>query len=1085
MNASKAVQAGRDNAEQLNQLLALHEAALANMSHGLCMVDAGQRLALINQRFIELFEVPPEEVYVGMPMRELIALSSASGNFPAAQIEEVARRRLDLMTRGKPFRLLRQMSRGRTFALDYRPLASGGWVTLVEDVTERQRQQYELRIKFERFDQAITQMSHGLCVVDADHRIVLFNERFLEMYGLSEDAVHVGASMRDLIVLAAERGLFQRAPAEKVWQRRLDLMRPGKPFQTALNLSNGGNFILHYHPMGDGGWVTLCEDVTERHRMERELRLQYERFDQAINHMSHGLTMFDADERLIVCNAQYIEMYGLDAAIAKPGISSRDLLTLWVDSLDEPGMTADVLYERRKRASAGGEPSTMRLNLKDGRVIEATTRPTPGGGWVTAHEDVTERLGYEKVLRDQNILFDAALENMAHGLCVFDEDWRVIVRNRRYLEIYGLSPEDVPPGTLLLDLMRKSVSRGLYGDKITAEGFFAEFQKRVTELAEPVLHRRLADGRLIAVRHQRLPNGSWVGTYEDVTERERAADQLKEQHHRFNIALNNMAHGLCMFDENLTLIVSNKRYADMFNLPQDFVRPGVSMREIIDRSFAIGNYRHTTLTADDFYDSYVASLSAGDLIVHRHLADGRIIKLTHERMAQGGWVAIYEDVTERRRAEESIAHMARHDALTQLPNRVLLLEKMAEGLARVESHGEPMAVFYLDLDNFKGVNDTLGHPIGDKLLGIIAQRVRGVVGEGDTIARLGGDEFAVLQGRSSAEAAGTLARRLVEVISQPIEIDGQEINSSVSIGIALAPNDGTTADHLMKCADLALYRAKAEGRGTYRFFEADMDARIQRRRALEVDLRRALVAGEFSLAYQPQINLATNEMVAMEALLRWNNAERGPVPPSEFIPLAEEMGLIVPLGEWVLREACHEAARWPDSIKVAVNLSPVQFRNRGLITTVTQALAAARLPARRLEVEITEAVLLQDDEAIVTMLHRLRALGVRVAMDDFGTGYSSLSYLRSFPFDKIKIDRSFIQDLERNRDSEVIIRAIASLGASLGIETTAEGIETEEQRAFFLEHGCELGQGFHFSRPVVAGELETLYRASRAAESAA
>ena len=315
------------------------------------------------------------------------------------------------------------------------------------------------------------------------------------------------------------------------------------------------------------------------------------------------------------------------------------------------------------------------------------------------------------------------------------------------------------------------------------------------------------------------------------------------------------------------------------------------------------------------------------------------------------------------------------------------------------------------------------------------------------------------------KAAGALARRLTEVISELIEIDGQEINSGVSIGIALAPNDGNAADHLMKCADLALYRAKAEGRGTFRFFEPDMDARIQARRALEVDLRRALAAGEFTLAYQPQINLASNEMIAMEALLRWNHAERGPVPPSEFIPLAEEMGLIVPLGEWVLREACKDAARWPDPIKVAVNLSPVQFRNRGLVAMVTQALAAARLAPHRLELEITEAVLLQDDETIVTMLHQLRALGVRIAMDDFGTGYSSLSYLRSFPFDKIKIDRSFIKDIDRNRDSAVIIKAIASLGHSLGIETTAEGIETAEQLELVRRAGCTEMQGYLVSAP--------------------
>jgi diguanylate cyclase (GGDEF)-like protein/PAS domain S-box-containing protein len=1213
MSASKAVQADCAETDQLREALALHEAALASMSHGLSMVDADQRLVLFNKRFLDMYDLSPEVARIGMPMADLIAHSAERGNFPAAQLEHIKRRRLDMMARGLPFRLLRQMSRGRTFAMDYRPLSGGGWVTLVEDVTERQRKEYAMRIQFERFDQAINHMSHGLCAVDAEHRVVLFNKRFLEMYGLSEDIVRVGVWMRDIIEHAARLGFFPNATAEQIWKRRLEKMAPGKPFQQRQSLRNGRDYVLHYHPTSDGGWVTLCEDVTERQRMERELRRQYERFDQAVNHMSHGLCMFGPDERLIVCNARYIEMYGLDPGSIGPGTTHQEVLAHWIAGGNEPGMPEKEFFESRRAAVASKAISTTHLKLKDGRVIEATSRPTPDGGWVSAHEDVTERLRYEAALREQNILFDAALENMAHGLCVFDKDWRVIVRNQRYLEMYNLGPDDAQPGTLLIDLIRESMARGVHTSKLTPEEFYEQFKHRVTVDRMPVVHRRLASGRLVAVRHRPLENGGWVGTYEDITERERAAeelseqyrrfdaalenmahalcmfdkdwriivhnrrfrelyklppealkpgtpimdmirfsltqgvhssteasaqeffddferrvangeqvvvrrfadgrliavryqplenggrvctyeditereraaDMLKEQHRRFDVALNNMAHGLCMFDENWRLIVSNKRYAEMFNLPQDVLLPGTPIRAIIEASFARGNYRHKAITADELYNDYVASLNAGDLIVHRHLSDGRIIKLTHERMPQGGWVAVYEDITERHRAEESIAHMARHDALTQLPNRVLLREKMAEGLARVESAGEAMAVFYLDLDNFKGVNDTLGHPIGDKLLGIIAERVRGVVADGDTIARLGGDEFAVLQCNSSAEAAGALAHRLVMIISEPIEIDGQEINSGVSIGIALAPDDGSAADHLMKCADLALYRAKAEGRGTFRFFEQDMDARIQARRALEVDLRRALQAGEFSLAYQPQIGLATNELTAMEALLRWTHAERGPVPPSEFIPLAEEMGLIVPLGEWVLREACNEAARWPGPVKVAVNLSPVQFRNRGLVTTVTQALAAARLPPNRLELEITEAVLLQDDETIVTMLHQLRALGVRISMDDFGTGYSSLSYLRSFPFDKIKIDRSFIKDIDRNRDSAIIIKAIASLGQSLGIVTTAEGVETEEQLDIVRRAGCTEMQGYLVSPPRPACDLPDLFARFRREEKAA
>jgi len=1079
-----AIAAVCDDADRLKGQLALHEMALDSMAHGLCMLDATLRVALFNRRFIELYQFSPEVLRVGATLRRLVEHGAECGHYPATKIAEVYRRLMEQIARGAPFELRRQLSNGRTFVLRYRPAAEGGWVILLEDVTERQRKEYDLRVQFERFDQAVNHMSHGLCVVDADHRIALFNQKFLDMYELSPDFLKVGVWMRDVIAYGATHGFFDADP-EQVWQRRLDRMAARKPFQQRQQLKNGRSYVLHYHPMAEGGWVTLCEDVTERKRMEETLRLQFERFDQALSHMSHGLCMFGPDERLIVCNTRYLDIYGLDPAVIKPGVTHRELLAHWTANGNEPGMSAQAFCEKRKAAVDGKELSSMLLHLKDGRVIEAISRPTPDGGWVSAHEDVTERICYEKVLREQNILFDAALENMAHGICVFDKDWRVIVRNRRYLEIYGLTPEDARPGTPAVDLVRHSLTTGVHRSDKNAEQFFADFKQHVTVDKEPVLHRRLSNGRLIALRHQPMENGGWVCTFEDITERERAADQLKEQHRRFDIALNNMAHGLCMFDADMRLIVSNKRYTEMFNLPPDFVRPGIMVREVIAKSHAIGNYRHCDVTVDELYDSYVESLRAGELVVHRHLADGRLLKLTHEPMTQGGWVAIYEDITERHRAEQNIAHMARHDALTDLPNRVLFRERMAEGLARVEGGGETLALLCLDLDNFKGVNDTLGHPIGDRLLGTIAERIRGAVGEGDTVARLGGDEFAVLQCNASARSAEMLARRLVEIIAEPVEIDGQEINSAVSIGIALAPNDGTAADHLMKCADLALYRAKAEGRATFRFFEPDMDARIQARRAMELDLRRALTAGEFFLVYQPQINLATNELIAMEALLRWSHGERGTVSPAEFIPLAEEMGLIVPLGEWVLREACKEAARWPDPIKVAVNLSPVQFRNRGLVAMVTHALAAARLAPHRLELEITEAVLLQDDEMILAMLHQLRALGVRISMDDFGTGYSSLSYLRSFPFDKIKIDRSFIKDVERNRDSASIIRAIAGLGASLGIETTAEGIETDEQLELVRRAGCTEMQGYLVSPPRPASELGDLIARYRREEAAA
>jgi diguanylate cyclase (GGDEF)-like protein len=400
---------------------------------------------------------------------------------------------------------------------------------------------------------------------------------------------------------------------------------------------------------------------------------------------------------------------------------------------------------------------------------------------------------------------------------------------------------------------------------------------------------------------------------------------------------------------------------------------------------------------------------------------------------------------------------------------------MERELARVQ-RGENLAVLCLDLDHFKSVNDTLGHPVGDSLLKAVAERLRQKVRDTDIVARLGGDEFAIVQiAAEQPRGAIVLADRLIEALSKPFDLTGHQLVIGTSIGIALAPSDGLDTDQLIKNADMALYRAKADGRGVFRFFEPEMDAKMQARRTLEIDLRKALVEGEFELFYQPLVNLQSNEISGFEALLRWNHPTRGLVPPSEFIPIAEEMGLIVPLGEQVLRQACTEAAGWPGDIRVAVNLSPVQFKSKTLALAVTTALASSGLPPQRLELEITESVLLQDNEATLTTLHQLRALGVRISMDDFGTGYSSLSYLRSFPFDKIKIDQSFVQDMSGGEDDSVaIIRAVAGLGRNLGMATTAEGVETQEQLGYLRQEGCSEVHGYLFSRPMPARDVPSL-----------
>jgi len=544
--------------------------------------------------------------------------------------------------------------------------------------------------------------------------------------------------------------------------------------------------------------------------------------------------------------------------------------------------------------------------------------------------------------------------------------------------------------------------------------------------------------------------------------------ELKQLNRRIDIALNNMTHGLCMFDAEQKLIVCNKTYVQMYALTAGLARPGTLLQAIEDYRLTIGNgaiANPEQIAAATAIQTHEASAFTQELM------DGRIVAVSQRPMQDGGWVAVHEDITERRRAEAKIAHLARHDMLTNLPNRVLFREHLESQFCRIQS-GRGFAVHCLDLDHFKTVNDTLGHPVGDELLKAVAGRLIEAVGGNDIIARTGGDEFAVVQTDvTRPEQCSQLAVRIVELVSRPYDIDGRHIVIGASIGIAIAPSDGANPDLLLKNADMALYLAKGDGRGTHRFFEREMDKRLQARRALELDLRKAITNGEFEVYYQPILYLQTGKVSGLEALLRWNHPERGQISPADFIPLAEETGLILPLGEWVLRTACMHAAQWPQSVCVAVNLSAMQFKGRNLIQLTMSALANSGLVAGRLDLEITESVLLQDETNTVAILHQLREIGVRISMDDFGTGYSSLAYLRNFPFDKIKIDRSFVRDMLVRKDCQAIIRAVVGLARSLGITTVIEGIETKEQFETAKAEGCDEGQGYLFSKPMPEGKV--------------
>ena len=557
-----------------------------------------------------------------------------------------------------------------------------------------------------------------------------------------------------------------------------------------------------------------------------------------------------------------------------------------------------------------------------------------------------------------------------------------------------------------------------------------------------------------------------------LSQQHRASQQrLTLEKLRLDTAVNNMTQGLLLFDSSQRLVICNKRYIEMYGLSADIVKPGCSFHDVIAHRKATGSF---VGDVERYVGRVLRDIGQRNSMIIT-TPDGRAVQVVNEPLADGGWVATHEDITERRRAEERITHLAHYDALTDLPNRALFHEQLKRELPQVTAE-QQLAVLYIDIDEFKGVNDSLGHMVGDELLKSVSKTLARCVRDTDFVARLGGDEFAILQARvTGTDDVTQLVHRIFEAIRMPFDCLGHQLTTDASIGIALAPQDGSDLDQILKNADMAMYAAKAAGRRTSRFFVPEMDARVQARRMLEMDLRRAIADGtELEVHYQPCLGLQSDEISGCEALVRWRHPERGMISPAEFIPIAEETGLINQLGEWVLTTACAEATTWPDAIRLAVNVSPVQFKSGTLALKVIAALAATGLAADRLELEITEAVLIRDDEAALAILHQLRAIGVRIALDDFGTGYSSLSYLQRFPFDKIKIDRCFITNLADPQGSSSIVQAVVNIAADRHMTTTAEGVETSEQQRMLRELGCSEMQGYLFSPPKPAADVRKL-----------
>jgi diguanylate cyclase (GGDEF)-like protein/PAS domain S-box-containing protein len=685
-------------------------------------------------------------------------------------------------------------------------------------------------------------------------------------------------------------------------------------------------------------------------------------------------------------------------------------------------------------------------------------------------------------LESEKHRLDTALNNMTQGLVLYDASARVVICNQRYIDMYKLSTEVAKPGCHFFDLIRHRKATGSFDGDV--DEFCSTIMRNVAQGKITNSTLKTADGRSVQIVNKPLAQGGWVATIEDITER-RKLEQERDRNYAFlHQIIDHIPSQITVKDvRDHRYLLVNRVAEAQFGLPRDAII-GKTAFDLFPKAAA------DTIAADDAK----ALQSADGLFLDEHLWEDHVSAkryITSKRIGipdQAGEtryiVNVVDDVTDRRRADEKIAHLAHYDALTDLPNRVLFREQIERELKRT-GRGEQFALLYIDVDEFKGINDSLGHHVGDDLLKAVANRIRSCIRETDLVARLGGDEFAVIQTavRNTDEVV-EFVTRIQEAIRQPYQCLGHQLSTDASIGVALAPQDGTDLDQLIKNADLAMYGAKADGRRTYRFFEPAMDASAKARLAMEQDLRQALADGSFEIHYQPLVDLRRDEVSGCEALLRWRHPERGMISPAEFIPVAEDTGLINELGEWVLRTACAEAASWPDHIRLAVNVSPVQLKCQTLALKIASALAASGLAPGRLELEITEAVLIRDDEAALAILHQLRAIGVRIALDDFGTGYSSLSYLKRVPFDKIKIDRCLVSDVAEIDGSSAIVQAVVNIAASRNMTTTAEGVETLEQREILRKLGCTEMQGYLFSAAKPGAEVRKLF-GPRAATTAA
>ncbi len=851
-----------------------------------------------------------------------------------------------------------------------------------------------------------------------------------------------------------------------------------------------------------------------------ELQAQTRRYETAINNISQGICFFDGDGRLILCNRRYAEIYRLEPEQVQPGATLREIMQAR-SAAGTAAMAVDDYIALGTASRNSNSTSNWTAEFEDGRTIKIQSRPLPDGGWVSSHEEITA-LEFTRALANERLSLQALIDWVPDNLWVKDAASRFLISNNATAIQIGLSGSEDLIGKTDLDVHPLEAARQYFADEQNIIQSGQPMIDKEEYVIDPSGDKRYLLSTKVPVRNSANEVVGLVGISRDITER-RKADLLRDGQAKIleMIALSEpleevLEHLMRLVESQLKGISGSvllleddgtrlrhgaaPSIADAFIKAIDGMRVGPKAGSCGTAAYRREAVNVSDIRRDPLWEDYRELAAANGfrscwstpILSYRGDVLGTFAMYSKDVREPTEAEAHLVDVTtriagiaiERKLAEERIHFMANHDSLTGLPNRTLLKDRLSQAILYAQRYGRGVSVVFIDLDNFKFVNDSLGHNAGDELLKIIAERMVDSVRAADTVVRLGGDEFVILLlDQPNSDIVCETVEKLKTVIAETVQVKGHDFKVTASIGVATYPNDGTDADSLLANADAAMYRAKETGRDNFQFYTQSLNKEANEKFQLQTDLRRAIGRSEFILLYQPQVELRTGRVFAVEALIRWNHPTLGVIPPSKFIPLAEACGLIVPIGDWVLNEACRQNKAWQDaglpSVNISVNISARQFREKDLVSRVVRALQISGLDGQFLELELTESLIMQDVASAVATMKELQGLGVQLSIDDFGTGYSSLSSLKTFPVARLKIDKSFINDLGTNENDNAVASAVISLGHKLNLKVIAEGVETDEQVAFLRDNNCDEMQGNHFSRPLAPGDIGDVLEAPR------